>query len=794
MNKGKVLIVLACLICAFLAFFYFLTRPVHFTAQGIFKGHGSGGGNRIFKALEFLGGDESYVHAEDPRTFLRSYPVIEGMVKALNLQATVTEPGMPGRLREVWYTLKTAYSYKRLKKERPPSQILGGGIYVPDRQIVPDFKRSIACSALDFPGEISSSLSIHFLSDFAFKVKEGSRTLGTGMLDLPFVWEKGSFTLSGAAFKGKKVGIHFIPLPQAIQSLQNSILLARDKENPALIHVRYIHRDRHLASRIVNETMEQFQKYLTQEGKKKITKQLTYLRVRQEESMEQLETILEKQKAYLESHLDAGIILSLENELEFMAQTQAEKKQKLLEIQSEMEYLAGKSLPFPELLDAINHQSPPQATHALSVESAHEMIRHHQGELDRLYLDMDRYDYCQTKLAQPDFDCSSLAKILNDPSLHTRFDKMHTLHHRLIDSKNWSLKEREQLKTELETEKAFLTEYTSLLKDGAELHAQAIQKRIAAIHKDLLFLLADRHAQELGTLSALAEQAKHFPEKWLNEQKIDLTSKMHKEIMESITKMIEAKNIGYNLDYLLAQVLKQAYSPILPDPPRLLLGTCLGGFAGALCAFLALLFAGVWKGPTASFHNLTSLDKNVIPENDTIPLLGLELTQSGPVILLAARHQLSFAAPLIDWFKKKGDKVCVIDLTSAVKPSCMEGRDLACLASHSFHAELAAYRKEYDRIIILATGPVHGFSIQALLKCTDAIVYGSVGEPLESLASLPSQTYFVIQKQETAPYTEFMLPLSALAPMLEQLLLKMKYSSFSAVKTVWEQAFPLKKP
>ena len=785
--QGKMLIVWACILGALCAFVYTITRPIHYTAHGIFKGRIPEKGNHFFKALEFLEGETSYMHSEDPRTFLRSYPVLLGVVRSLNLQATLTEVHRGGRLREMGYTLKTAYHYRRLKKNRPPSNILEGTVYVPDRHIIPETSASVLCTHLDFPGEISESLSIHFLSGTTYTVKKGSLILGTGLLDEPFIWEKGTFTLSGAVKKGKTLGLHLIPLPQAIQSLQNSLNLVRDKENSSLIHICYTHRNRHFASQIVNEAMEQFQIYLSSEGKKKVSKQLSYLHSRQEESFQQLEAVLSKQKAYLESQLEAGLILSLEQELTFMAQTQAQKRQKLFEIQSEMEYLSKKSTPFFALLEALKHESRVEETHLLSVESAHDLLHYHQRELDGLLLDQERYDYCIAKLQESSFDCSSLAKILKDSSLQTRFEKIDSLHHRIIDTKNWSAKEREQLLTEVATEKSFLKEYVGQLKEGAQLHLQAIEKRIHTLQHNLLFLLADRYEQEFSTLCALAVQAKHFPEKWLNEQKIVLKTKMYTEIMESITKMIEAKNIGYNLDYLLAQVLKPAIPSVLPNPPYLLLHTCFGSLLGILCAFMGLVGWGIWKGPSATYHNLASLGKQVFPLSDTVDLLGLALTEAGPLILLTARHTLENSLSLINWLEKKGERVKAIDLRHPT-------RNNPFLASPLFREELMRYQQEYDRVILMATGCVQGFVIQALLKHTDAIVYETAGEPLVSLDALPAETFFVIQNQSSDHPLERILPLSALVPRLEGLLQRMKHSSFSAARNAWRQAFPSQKP
>ncbi len=595
--RGKLLILLAALLCGSIVFLYLVTRPVHYTVRGIFKGNPPQSTNALFKALELLGNEENQGSNEDHRSLLRSYPVIEKVVLTHNLQATLIEPKMARRLREVWYTVKTSLAYHRLKQERPTSSILRKEILIADELVVPDFTPSLFCNQLDYGVEIGSKFSIRFTSATAYKVKSEGKWIGHGSLESPFIWEKGSFTLSGKGRKGKTVLLHLIPSQEAIASLQKSLQIMRDKENQALIHISYTHRDRRLAALIVNAVMEEFQNYLTQDGKRKISKQLTYLHQRQEEMMEQLETLLQQQKGYLEAHLDSGLILSLDKELDFLANTQAEKRHKLLAIQSEIDHLA----PGANFREFAGQKLQ---THALSVESAHEMIQFHQKELDQLSLDSERYEECLLKLAEPGFDCSSLAKVLSDPSLQSRFERMHSLHHRLIDEKNWSLKEREQLKSELEIEKAFLKEHTHLLKEGALLHIQSIQNRIETLHHDLLYLLADRYQQEERALASLTAQTQDFPEKWLNEQKMNLTSKLSKEIMESITKMIEAKNLGYNLDYLMAQVVKPAIPPILPDSPYLMLGSCLGLSVGAFSMIIGLILFALWKGPSASFANL----------------------------------------------------------------------------------------------------------------------------------------------------------------------------------------------
>jgi len=771
LKQNRLLFGMIFLICSCLGFCYKLTRPLQYTAQGLFKGHVSNNNSRILKALEFLGTDDTYLSADDPRYNLRSYPVIEGVVKSLNLQSYLVETGANGKIKEIWHTLKTAAAYRSLKTNPHPSAILDAKVYVPNRQIIPDYHPSAVCTHLEYIKDTSSTLSIHFLNDTQFQVKEGSSVLGKSALNLPFEWLGGSFTLTGKGYKGKILTLHLIPLPQAIQSLQNTLKITRDKENPVTILIKYTHRDRLLASCIVNETMQQYQAYLHTEAKKKITKQLAYLRSRQEENMDQFESILAEQKKYLSSHLDAGAILSSEKELEFMAQTQAQIKSRLLDIQSELEYLSE--------IDTDDENIPPGSSHSFSVESAHQMIHEHQKELDRIHLDLVRYDYCLEQLNREDFDCSSLSKIIDDNTLQDRFIKLHTLHHRLIDTKNWSPKEREQLHTELEVEKAFLKEHTNQLKVGAELHAKATKKRITILQKDLGLLLVDRYNQEQKSLATLSENLKGFPEKWVYEQKLNLSTKMYKEMMEAISKMIEAKNFGYHLDYLLANVLKPAHAPLLPEPPRLLLWAALSGFSGSMCLLLGLLFYGVWKGPSATFTNLSFYGKRVINPSETIPLLGLELSDQEKIILCASKNETGYAFALAEWLGQKGEKVQILDLRK---------KDEAYLVSRTFRDRLIQDQFSLDRILLVANGQTTGFTIQALLKYADAVIYETVcGDFIENLSALPPKTIFIFKDENS------LKSLGDIAPQLDQLYKRIKHSSFSVLTRVWQQAFPLKK-
>lgn len=781
---------------ALCAFSYLATRPICFKAEGIFKSHSSQTEAPLYKALEFLGGENSYFSTDDPRVFLKSHPVLEGVVSALNLQATLVEPKSGSRFKEVWFTLKTAHGYDKLKKQKPLSRIQSRAIFVPNKLIVPDTQPQFACSHVCFLAETSSSFKITFLDEKAFSVSRGRKEIGRGTTGTPFIWDEGSFILMGEGKKGVRLALHFIPLEQAIGSLRKKIHVKKNRENSALIHVSFTHRDRHLAAAIVNETMEQYQNYLKNEGKKKITKQLAYLRGRQEETMAGLNEVLQKHTEYLEANLDANMMLSLERELQFMAQKQAEKKQILLETSSEMEYLSlllgcDKTLPLEKRLETLCTLKEGENLQALTIESARSLIQERQHELDFFFLDNARYDYCLVKLTHSDFDSSSLSKILNDSSLKSRFEKIHAIHRQLIDRENWSEKEKEHLKSELDTERLFLIQHIHHLKEGAELQAVVLQSRIRELQKNLLLLLAGYHEKIEHSLELLNAQVAHFPQKWLSEQKIDLNTKLSIDMMESITKMIEVKNISYHLDYLMASCLQEASPPVIPENPRLILGALLGFLGAALAFFLGMCFYQVWRGPTASVANLQGLHHVVFTGEDAPQRLALALKEG--VILIACKKRAALFHTLTQWLVKRGESLLLVDFSEREPyPGCPlfanEPDKQAFLTSVPFKEQLLEWKMRYDRIFLLYTGSPLSFTLEALLGLADSSAYGITDERYAELKTLSTDTLFFYEKSAKTLFS-----LTEIQPLAANLLRRMKtVSYFSSVKGALDR-FLLKK-
>ncbi|MCC5832908.1 MAG: hypothetical protein JJU12_07695 [Chlamydiales bacterium] len=791
-KRARWLILLSALFFGVSAFAYFLMKDPTFTAEGIFKGSPQSSATGISKALELLGGGESYSSNDDPKVFLRSYPVMEEVVKSLHLQLNIREKRAPKPLRRIWNTLKAERAQRLLKKKRTESPIplkepVSSEVVLEDREIL------LQCAQLEYPQLLTDKLLLVFLDASRFQVSRKKDLLGTGELGKPFRWEGGNFVLNSTkSLEGKSFYLTFIPLHAAAKSLENSISVKRSKNHNSIVHISFTHRDRNLTANVVNTTMEAFQKYLQDEGKRKISKQLGYLRQRQDESLEGLEAIMEERKAYLEAHLDSGELFLLENELQFMAARQTKARSDLDHLSAEMQaihqILTGQqTIVFARMLEKLREKRP-LAAQTLTIDGARTLIREQEQAIERVRLEQEQYDYCLAKLEQPDFDTSSLSKLIDDSTLKSRFDKIHDLHRNLIDERNWTSREREQLQEQLITEREFLAKHLRDLKKGAELKDEVLRAHLRELQEAMLFLLLDRYEGIEESLRDLALKASHFPEKWLAEQKIELNTNLHTEIIESITKMIEAKNIGYHLEYLASSPLMRAPLPVIPNSPKLLFGFLAGSFLGGFLILVGIFFREVRLGPTASYANLKGEGKQVLSYSHTfedLKKIHYHLKSKGRVLSILAKNP-SFAFDLAALFSKGNEKILMIDLSKNVEKETwtetVYGQNLAIgapegfkevvLGSSSFLKALEKHKADFDRILILSVAPFDHLEVRLALDLADQALVMLRDERWSRLPTLSESTLFVTEAIKKTP-----LSLSELIPFLERV------TSFSS----WER-------
>jgi hypothetical protein len=771
-------------VCGCLFFLNSINHPISFTSQGIFNGHPFQTVSPWHKALGVLGTEELELLPSD-HSLMNSYPVLEAVVKNLHLQATLTEKKRGSRLKEIFYRLKTEKAYRSLKKNQIPSQISHPAVLIPNRLVVPNSVHPLSCTDLYYPLEIALSLKIIFKSPSAFRVFEGRKEVGSGQLDTPFQFGNCSFTLSGEGKKGTIVYLNLIPVESAVKCLKKNLNITLNLENQNLTDVSFTHRNRFLAAEIVNSVMEHYQIFLEQEGKKKIKQQLSYLKQRQEEAFEQLDHLLLEQKAGFENDVQDGYMGSLQNEIQYVADMQTKKKEELENVKSELaslfRFLYKTTLTFEELTAHLEETRGNVVLEAFTLDTARSALKNHQNELGQVELKKELYAYCLSNLEEENFATNSLEEILPDHALHRHFEKIQELQHQLIDEKNWTEKERRQLREQLVVEKEFLRHHIGHLQMGNSLNEKILRKQIRALQESLLYLLLDRSKSLQKAVEALKKRASFFPNKWVKQQQIEIHTKLSKDMMEALTQVIEVKNIGSHSDSS-TSILQRASPAILPNPPRLFRDMWLGMLVGSSTIFLGFLCYLFCRGPSGSYANCTACGLEALPLKDTVANLGLKLVKKGKIALLSSQKDISDLAPLITWLEYRGDRVYTLNLREIIKKE----EQAPFLASERFTHLLDTLKDQYDRILIINLSKPNTWTTQLLNEHCDVAAYFVSEERLAELETLPKETFLVFEEREKKP-----VPLTTLRPLISKFL-EQRFSSFPSVKEFFFR-FSLKK-
>lgn len=774
---------------------FFLNQEINYSARGTFKGGASNSASTLTKALGIVGKDETSPSSDDPLVFLHSYPVIEEVVRSLNLQGQLQQKNK-NRLSRMWKNLKIEFAFRSLKRQKIDSTILTKNALIPLSPLLSDQKETLHCHTIHYPLEVAKLLRIQFKDDRRFQVFDKRKKVCEGVLDQPVQWKGGSFILSKKddySVRKKRYYLTLIPLPIAVHSLMDTIKIKRDNQSSTLFSIEYRHPNRHLAAAIVNQTMHAFQKYLHDEGKRKTSKQLTYLHTRQNEVLEGLEGMMEEHKNYLQSHVDASDLLTLDKELEFIAVKQVEEKMELARLKWEIEQIEHSLEKNPLLYDLDSSTSL-----GITEENAKTLLNEYQRILDQLRLEKERYDYCLSKLKEERFDSASLAKIIADPILSARFEKIHTLHRNHADKKNWTSKEHDLFEEELLTEKLFLTSHINSLKEGVLIQEETLVRRILHLQHTHLHLLAARQQSILNSLDQLSLQATHFPQKWLAEEKIALNTTLHTEMMGGISKLIESKNIDHHVDFISSTPLMLACAPPLPEAPQLFMKFLVGIVIGLFLAMTALILREIYLGPSASLANLQSRGLEVCglystPRNrETVRRVIKKLHSEDRVVCFSSQVVGSFPESFLSLLSKRQERVLLLDLRVATengllnylstKPSpalpivSEKERDILylgspfvdkeeLLGSQAFLELLEKLKREYDRILLLTRAHPHSTEIELLTTIAQKTIYGIAKERFHEIETLSNKTLFVIYPTFSQPRT-----LGEIKPLLEKMI------------------------
>lgn len=245
----------------------------------------------------------------------------------------------------------------------------------------------------------------------------------------------------------------------------------------------------------------------------------------------------------------------------------------------------------------------------ISLETANTLFLNYHAELDAIELEKKKKEDILLKLSNPNFEISSLSSVFDDTVSQEMIRTASQLSLKRSDEKNRTEKERDRLAKLIEVQRGFLIKHLEESQNLLSLKEELIRNKIHAL-QSLMHALANKEISLLensyveqvkGKMDFLSKekdqiemrirdiklQIAKLPEKKMREVLLDLEQTVSKTMLEDISQLVESKNISHNLELIESRPIDFAVSPLLPDPPNLLLfligGTLLGGcFASSL--------------------------------------------------------------------------------------------------------------------------------------------------------------------------------------------------------------------
>lgn len=325
-RRSRKMIVGIAIFCACLAITYALSRPITYEIEATFREKeksNAGISSSLFDLFRRGGGKHGGI------AIMRSRRLMEDVTKKLSLQVTIGKKqagrGSWGRIKD---NLTVQHAHRKNKK-------------IP---VLADIEHDLHCKEVHYPGEVPINLTLYFESEDIFTVSglSDDKTLGLGALDKPFSHANFSFTLTkndGAVLSGQTYTLAISPLIQVAKGLAHSLAVEADENDKDLLRLGYRHRDRHFGAQFVNTVMTCYQDYLKAQSNRTAETQLAYLRKRREETKKELEEVMNQHAMALTSGITSSGFINSEKQMEFLAKSQLEGRQKLMGNSIELKHL-----------------------------------------------------------------------------------------------------------------------------------------------------------------------------------------------------------------------------------------------------------------------------------------------------------------------------------------------------------------------------------------------------------------------------------------------------------------------
>lgn len=333
-SKAKIL---ACAFVMGLAGVIFaLLSPIRYQAEGTFREKGVKTphfASSTSSLLQLLGGGPAGTESE-ATSLMKSRKILQNVIEDLQLQANLQAlPDIESYPKLIMRNLKLTWAATFSRSPKP---------------VLKDLACPLKIEAFQYPGELPLALFLKLQEDGRYEVFDlfnSKQSVGWGKLGEPFQFEQLSITLLPAdanqPLKSQSYCLTVSSLNDTAKDLCKVLKVDAGKLDKSLLTLKCEHRDRFKASQIVNAIMSSYQSYLKNYHADMALTQLDYLNQRRDQLTQNLIQLMGKHADYLANDLYNSGFIESDKEMEFLARSQHEYKQKLLDNELEIKRLTN---------------------------------------------------------------------------------------------------------------------------------------------------------------------------------------------------------------------------------------------------------------------------------------------------------------------------------------------------------------------------------------------------------------------------------------------------------------------
>ena len=334
LRRSKKQILYFALTFAFFAIMWTLLKPVSYLGEGTFrekgvKPTGLSASSSIVNLLNMgngMGGNES-----EASSLMVSRTILKEVAKKNHLQGSIQAQSA---IETIPSTIKSnlLLAWASLTNTSKP--------------VLKDIRSPLYFTELTYSGELPLSFKLEMEKGGIFKLydtTEPGELIGKGEINKPFYYKDLSFTLALTdpnTLTSETFVLAVNPLVKTTKNLEKALTIEPSKLDKSLLKIQFLHRNRHLASDIVNDVMENYQAYSQKYHTQVATKQLDYLSQRRDQLSNNLVNLMERHADFLANDLYSSGFIESNKEMDFLAKSQHEYKRRLLDNELEIKRLS----------------------------------------------------------------------------------------------------------------------------------------------------------------------------------------------------------------------------------------------------------------------------------------------------------------------------------------------------------------------------------------------------------------------------------------------------------------------